>query len=65
VQGRLREKDLSVVIRTECAHSKKPITFEMDSEFHYQIIEGGTGLLAFHPFVDFATLRDPSIIDAF
>jgi hypothetical protein len=25
----------------------------------------GTGPVVFHPFVDFAALREPSIIDAF
>jgi len=37
----------------------------MDSEFRYQIVEGGANPLVFNPFVDFSKLREPSIIDAF
>jgi len=37
----------------------------MDSDFGYQLIAGSPEPLLFHPFVDFGTLPDPSIIDAF
>jgi hypothetical protein len=65
VQGRLREKALSVIVRTKCAYSSEPMIIEIDSELKYRIIEGGTDPLVFVPHVDFAKLADPSIIDAF
>jgi hypothetical protein len=37
----------------------------MDSELDYQILAGSPESLLFHPFVDFATLPEPSIINAF
>jgi hypothetical protein len=37
----------------------------MDSKLKYQLLKGGPEPMLFHPFVDFATLADPSIIDAF
>ena len=65
MQGRLREKPLSVVVKTKCAYSSEPIIIEIDSELRYRIIEGGSDPLVFVPHVDFAKLADPSIIDAF
>jgi hypothetical protein len=65
VQGQLREKTLSVVVRTKCAYSSEPIVIEIDSELKYRIVEGGTDPLVFVPHVDFVKLADPSIIDAF
>ena len=41
----------------------------MDSELRYRVVENGeeegADLLVFTPFVDFDTLTEPSIIDAF
>ena len=65
MQGQLREKPISVVVRTKCAYSSEPIIIEIDSELRHRIVEGGTDLLVFVPHVDFAKLADPSIIDAF
>jgi hypothetical protein len=65
VQGRLKEKPLSVVVRTKCAYTSEPIILEIDSELKYRIEEGGADPLVFVPHVDFAKLADPSIIDAF
>jgi hypothetical protein len=65
VQGQLREKPISVVVRTKCAYSSEPIVIEIDSELRYRIVEGGTDPLVFVPHIDFAKLVDPSIIDAF
>ena len=65
MQGRLREKPLSLVVRTKCAYTSEPIILEIDSELKYRIVEGGADPLVFVPHVDFAKLADPSIIDAF
>jgi hypothetical protein len=56
---------MSVVIRTECAQSGQPMTFEFDSEFQYRIVEGGAKPMVFHPFVDFSKLKASSIINDF
>jgi hypothetical protein len=37
----------------------------MDSELKYHLLEGGPEPMLFHPFVDFAALAEPSIINAF
>jgi len=37
----------------------------MDSSLAYRILEGAGEPLLFHPFVDFTTLPEPSIINAF
>jgi len=65
VQGRLREKPLSVVVKTKCAYSSEPLIIEIDSELKYRIVEGGKDPLVFVPHVDFSKLSDQSIIDAF
>ena len=65
MQGRLRGKPLSVVVRTKCAYSSELIIIEIDNELKYRIVEGGKYPLVFVPHVDFAKLADPSIIDAF
>jgi hypothetical protein len=65
VQGQLREKPISVVVKTKCAYSSEPIIIEIDSELRYRILEGGKNPLVFVPHIDFAKLADPSIIDAF
>ena len=65
MQGRLREKPLFVKVESSCAKCGAPLTFEMDSDLGYHILAGSPEPLLFQPFVDFMTLPDPSIIDAF
>jgi hypothetical protein len=65
VQGQLRQEKLSIQIETECAHCGKPIHIEIDSELNYKVGEADADPLVFVPNVDFATLKDPSIIDGF
>ncbi|MCP4752131.1 MAG: hypothetical protein GY866_14640 [Proteobacteria bacterium] len=65
VQGRLREERLSFVIESECAGSGRSMRLELDSDLHFKKVEAGAQPLVFQPFVDFSTLGDPSIIDAF
>jgi len=54
-----------VTVESSCAKCGAPLTFEMDSDFEYQLITGSSEPLLFHPFVDFGTLPDPNIINAF
>ena len=65
VQGRLRDESLSIEITTECAHCGDPIHLEINSDLGYRVIESDVSPLVVRPLVDIASLRDPSIIDAF
>jgi len=65
VQGRLRGEPLTVTVESSCALCGAPLVFEMDSDLKCNILAGGPEPLLFHPFVDFATLPEPNIINAF
>jgi hypothetical protein len=65
VQGKLRKKLISFVIKTRCANSGQPMQIEIDSELKIKSVEQGANPLIFVPKVNFFTLKDPSIIEAF
>jgi hypothetical protein len=65
VQGQLRNEALTFTIQTACAHCGKEIRIQMDSELNYSVLNPDAKPLVFVPLVDFSTLEDPSIIDAF
>jgi hypothetical protein len=65
VQGQLRAENLSFRIQSECAHCGLPLHLELDSDLNYRVEEEGADPLVFVPMVNFETLEDPSIIDAF
>lgn len=65
VQGRLRGVEMSVSVLSECAHCKRPMRMEIDSDMNCSSAEVDCRPIVFVPDVDFATLKDPSIIDAF
>jgi hypothetical protein len=65
VQGQLRQESLTFTIQTSCAHCGHEIQIEMDSELNYSLSDPTASPLIFVPTVDFSTLEDPSIIDAF
>ncbi len=65
MQGQLRQEKLTIQIETECAHCGKPIHIEIDSDLNYKVLEADADPLVFVPTVNFATLKDPSIIDGF
>jgi hypothetical protein len=65
VQGQLREETLTFTIQTECAHCGKGIHIEVDSELNYSVSDPHAEPLIFVPMVNFSTLEDHSIIDAF
>jgi hypothetical protein len=65
VQGRLRNTPLTVTIQTECRHCAEPIQISLSHELEVKNGEGPREPLVFMPFVDFAGLKDPSIIEAF
>lgn len=55
---------MSVLVETECAHCGRPLRFTADDRLTYTL-DGGVEPILFVPHVDFARLKDPSIIDAF
>ncbi len=65
VQGRLREKELSVVVNTECAHCSQPIEIEISSNLDFKVKSTGCEPMVFVPSVDLLKLKDDSIIDGF
>lgn len=65
MQGQLRQEEMQFAITSECAHCGKPIHIEIDSALKFRVVEPDADPLVFVPMVDFQTLEDPSIIDAF
>ncbi len=65
MQGRLRPELTSISITTECAHCGQPLHIELDRELNYRVAETDARPIVVAPQVNFAQLRDPSIIDAF
>lgn len=65
VQGQLRKEPITFSITTVCAHCSRPMHIEMDAELNYTVREQAAAPIVFAPMVDFAQLKDPSIIDAF
>ncbi len=65
VQGQLTGQPLSVKVTTECAHCSEPIHLEIDSEAQCRVVGSGADPITFIPDVDFSTLPDKRITDAF
>jgi hypothetical protein len=65
VQGQLRGETLRFLVESECAHCGEPIQIEIDSALNYKVVQEKAKPLVFAPRVNFAKLKDPSIIDAF
>jgi len=65
VQGRLLEKELSCSIETECAISRRPIVFELDSDLQYRVRPPADKPVFFIPMIDLSDLDAPCIVDDF
>jgi len=65
VQGRLRNEQLTVTVRTECAHCKKPMELTIDSELNYSTVGNGCEPVVYAPDLDLFTLPEKNIINAF
>jgi hypothetical protein len=65
VQGRLLETDLSCIIETECAISRRPITFELDSYLRHRVRPPAEKPVFFIPMIDLSALDAPCIVDDF
>ncbi len=65
VQGRLRQKQLSVRVSTACAHCQRPLHLEVHSRTGHSVQEVGAEPLVFEPQMDWATFEEPNIIHAY
>jgi len=65
VQGRLLQKDLGCTIETECAVSRRPIHFELDSELRYTVRPPAEKPLLMIPLIKLGDLDAPCIVDDF
>lgn len=65
MQGRLRNEDLSVEIASECAHCRRPLRLEIDSEARVRVVDAEAEPWICIPIIDFKKLRAPNIIDDF
>ena len=65
MQGQLRNDALDFIIATKCSQSGRTLHIEIDNELKYRVQEADAEPLLSVPVVDFGSLKDPSIIDAF
>ena len=56
---------MDFLIESTCAQSGQPIQIEIDDQLEYRVRQAEAEPILFIPIVDFETLDDPSIIDAF
>ncbi len=56
---------MSVSVVSECAYSKQPMYMEIDSDMNCFCDDPTCSPVVFVPEVNFRTLKDPHIIDAF
>ena len=65
MQGQLRNEPLDCIIISKCAHTGRTLHIEIDSALNYKVQEQDAAPLLSVPMVNFGTLEDPSIVDAF
>ena len=65
MQGHLRNEKLDFLITSKCVYSGRTLHIEMDSDLNYTVQEPDARPLVSMPMVDFSTLKDPSITDAY
>lgn len=65
VQGQLLAEDLSCIVETECAVSRRPIVFELDSELRCHVHPPARQPVFFVPLIDLRALDAPCIVDDF
>jgi len=65
VQSRLRKKPLQVEISTSCAHCDLPIHILVDEQLRWRVHETRADPRVFLPQIDWATFRQPNIINAY
>lgn len=65
VQGQLRHEPLSIAFESECGHCGRPLRFEATDRLELQVPPEAADALVLVPLVNFARLKDVSIVDSF
>ena len=65
VQGRLRQRELSIQVESSCAHCGRSMRLSIDQDMNCDTGDPDCRPIIFVPKVDVKKLEDPSIIDAF
>lgn len=65
VQGRLRNEQLLVTVRSSCAHCKTPMEMTIDSDLNITVKDSESRPMVFVPDVDLLNLKEVSIINEF
>ena len=65
VLSRLRKERLEVEITTSCAHCGRALHIVVDDQLHWRARERDADPRVFLPKIDWATFREPNIINAY
>jgi len=65
VQGRPRDRYLSVQVETDCAHDPRPMAIAIESNLRYQTADDAGRPVVCVPDVDLFNLAADSIVEAF
>ena len=63
VESRLRKERLEVEIETSCAHCGRALHIVVDEQLRWRVRESGANPRVFLPQIDWATFREPNIIN--
>jgi len=64
VQGQLRRTAVEIRFESECGHCGRTLHIEIDSDLRHRVAEAADPLV-YVPLVDFARVKDLSIVDSF
>ena len=65
MQGRLKNKFVSVEIETKCQHCDQILHINLDSSMQVSVRETGAAPLVFMPDVDWTAFTERTIIDSY
>jgi hypothetical protein len=65
VQGHLIEGQVSVLVKTSCAQTHRPMEIEIDSDLNMNLHDDEAIPLIFSPTIQWAEFKEPNIIHAY
>jgi hypothetical protein len=65
VQGRLRDRDMTVVVDSECHHCSEALTLVIDNDMNVEVKTPGAQPIVFVPDVVPFDVDGPDIVDDF
>ena len=65
MQGKLRNENVEVRVKTECAHCGKTMEMDIDSNLHFKLNDEKCKPIVFVPDIDLLNLQEDSIMDSF